>query len=620
MVAKKTWDDICERTLGVLVPALVALCAVFFGGVQNPEFSGLAAVALVLWVIRFWANRSHRLLFHPVVAPLLLFLAYAAYRTHQVDVPYPARMELLSLGTAVAVFLLALHNLNRQETTLWSVQILIAVGSLIAAYAVVQSVRQSDHVLWMQQPAGYFRRAGGTFINPNHLAGFLVALFPLAVAQVFVGREKAVPKILMGYAALIMLAGIAVTMSRGGWVAAGVAFVFLFGWMVWRRRELRVALLSCLVIAGIGAYVFLRTVDKARARIDNITASNNIDAGASRMWLWSPAVRMWRDHWQLGVGPAQFDVRFPAYRTPWIQNDPGWTHNEVLNVLVDYGAVGGLIVAVGAGLFIWGVVKTSRFVERGSDLGLKASNRTAFFLGATSGLVGLAVHCLVDFDLHIPAIGLTAALLAGLLASNIRFATERFWISSILPVRLLASAVGLTAAVVLATASWRAGQEAWLLNRAAAAPVITQPVLTTLYQAATLVPDNARTAYEIGENLRRLSFDGGHDWKQTGERSVEWLIRSAQLNPYNARTRLDLARSRHWLGDTNGAAADFDLALRLGTNDVTVANYVAWNWLERGRTNEARQLLDLSLTWDPWGNWMAKHYRSMIPAGPNPAH
>ena len=618
MGAKKTWDEICERALAVLVPGLVALCAVFFGGVQNPEFSLLAALSLVLWVARFWFNRSHRLLFHPVVAPILLFLAYAAYRAHQVDVPYPARMELLSLGTGVAVFLLALHNLNRQETTLWAVHGLIVVGSLIAAYAVVQCVRQSDHVLWLVQPAGYFRRAGGTFVNPNHLAGFLVALFPLAIAQVFVGREKAIPKILNGYAALIMLAGIAVTMSRGGWIAAAVAFVFLFGWMVWRRRELRVALIACLVVAGLGAFIFLRTVEKARARIDNITASNNIDAGASRMWLWSPATRMWRDNWLLGVGPAQFDVRFPAYRTPWIQNDPGWTHNEPLNVLVDYGAVGGLIVIVGLGLLTWGVVKTSRFVERGSDLGLKASNRTAFFLGATSGLVGLAVHCLVDFDLHIPAIGLTAALLAGLLASNIRFATERFWISSILPVRLLASALGLTAAAVLAQTSWQAGREAWLLNRAAQAGLITQPVLATLYEAATVAPDNARTAYEIGENLRRLSFDGGRDWKATGERGVEWLNRSAQLNPYNARTRLDLARTRHWLGDTNGAAADFDRALQLGTNDVTVANFVAWNWLERGRTNDARRLLDLSLTWDPWGNWMAKHYRSLIPPGPTP--
>ena len=608
---KKTWDELLERTLTILVPGLVVLNALLFGGVQNPEFSALAAFGCVLWAARFWLNRSHRLLFHPVVLPLLGFLAYAAYRTQQVDVTYPARMELLALGTTTAVFLLSLNNLQRQETTQWAVAILVTAGTLIAAYAVVQLVRQSDRVLWVAQPAGYVKRAGGTFVNPNHLAGFLVALFPLAVSHLFIGRSKPLPKILFGYASLVMLAGIAVTMSRGGWAAALLAFVFVFSWMLWRRRELRIALLVCLAVVGIGGYVFIHSVDKAWARVENVSAGNNLDGGASRKWLWAPAYRMWQDHQLLGVGPGQFDVRFPAYRPPWIQSDPGWVHNEALNVLVDYGAAGAGIAALGLAAFIWGLVKTSRFVERGSDLGLKASNRTAFFVGATSSLVGLGFHCLVDFDLHIPAIALLAALLCGLLASNLRFATERFWISSILPTRLLATLVLLASAGLLARASWNAGAESWWQNRAVKAEVITDASLDLLVRAATAAPDNSQTAYELGENLRRLSFDGAVGWREQGQRGAEWLLRSAQLNPYNARTRLDLARTRHWLGDTN-AAADFDLALRLGTNDVTVANYGAWNWLERGRTNEARELLDRSLSWDPWGNWMAKHYRSLI--------
>lgn len=619
MPDKKTWDEYLERTLTVLIPGLVAITAILFGGVQNPELSLVAALACFLWAARFWLNRSHRFLFHPVLLPLFGFLGYAAYRAFHVDVPYPARMELLALSSAVVVFLVTLNNLQRQETTQWAVQILVVAGCGIAAYAVVQCVRQSDHVLWMIQPAGYTKRAGGTFINPNHLAGFLVALFPVAITQVFIGRTNPVVRILYGYAALLMLAGIAVTMSRGGWAAAAIAFVFLFSWMLWRRRELRIALLACLVFVGLSGYIFVRSVDKAWARIENVTASNNLDAGASRKWLWEPAVKMWKDHWVTGVGPAQFDVRFPAYRPPWIQSDPGWVHNEPLNLLVDYGAVGAGIAALALAAMAWGVWKTSRFVERGSDLGLKASNRTAFFVGATSGLVGLGLHCLVDFDLHIPAIALLCAVLTGLLASNLRFATERFWISSILPVRIIASILILAAGSTLAWASWNAGRESWWLTRTERAEVITDSFLNSLVRASQAAPDNARTAYEIGENLRRLSFDGGRGWKDLGKRSAEWLNRSAELNPYNARTRIDLARTRHWIGDTNGAAADFDLALKLGTNDVTVANYVAWHWLERGRTNDARALLDLSLTWDPWGNWMAKHYRSKLPDPPKPA-
>ena len=42
---------------------------------------------------------------------------------------------------------------------------------------------------------------------------------------------------------------------------------------------------------------------------------------------------------------------------------------------------------------------------------------------------------------NIPAIGVTASVIAGILVSNTRFATERFWVKSYLPLRLAATAV-----------------------------------------------------------------------------------------------------------------------------------------------------------------------------------
>ena len=102
--------------------------------------------------------------------------------------------------------------------------------------------------------------------------------------------------------------------------------------------------------------LFLHHFDKAQSRIDNVTATDNIDGGASRRWLWEVAVRMWQEHLWLGVGPAQFDVRFPAYRTQFIQLNPGHVHNEYLNVLVDYGLVGALLAATVFGLLLgWGI-------------------------------------------------------------------------------------------------------------------------------------------------------------------------------------------------------------------------------------------------------------------------
>lgn len=618
MWGKSQWDDFCEQAITVLLLVLVAVSAFLFGGTHNPEVYAFALLALPCWLARLWLSKGHRLLLHPVLWPALAFFGYAVWRATQVEVTYPARMELLDLAVPGLVFLLALHNLNRQETMLWVTHVLAAVGGLIAAYAVVQILRQSDQVLWLKQPAVYVKRAGGTFINPNHLAAFLVTIFPLSMAQVFLGRGKPVAKVLHGYCALVMLAGVAVTMSRGGWAAAFLGLVLFLGWMLWRRRELRLPL-AILVVVLLGAgLLFAQSFEKARARIENVNATDNIDGGASRRWLWEAAVRMWQDHIWFGVGPAQFDVRFPAYRSQHIQLNPGWVHNEYLNVLVDYGLAGALLVALTAGAFIWGVARTSKYVERGSGLGWKASNRAAFFVGASVGLAALAFHCLVDFNLHVPAIAMLAALLAALLASNIRFATERFWLSSRPWNRILLTVAGLAALCWLTPTVVRAGRERFYLNRVANASTINNRLIEDLQAAVRFAPDNPRSAYEIGENLRRASFTGSSGWQAQAKLATQWLARSSVLDPHNARTFLDLARARHWLDDTNGAAADFDLAQKLGPKDVNLANFVAWNWLERGRTNEAKALLKDSLTWDPWGNWMAKGFMADIEAAEKP--
>ena len=89
-------------------------------------------------------------------------------------------------------------------------------------------------------------------------------------------------------------------------------------------------------------------------------------------------------------------------------------------------------LALAAGLvlaaLVWSVVASSRYVERSSgDLAVRGSNRTAVFLGAWVGLLGLGVHCIVDFDLHVPGIAVTASLVTALLAACVRYSTERFW-------------------------------------------------------------------------------------------------------------------------------------------------------------------------------------------------
>ncbi|HAB19591.1 MAG TPA: hypothetical protein DCE44_24560, partial [Verrucomicrobiales bacterium] len=516
----------------------------------------------------------------------------------------------LVFALVAIVFLVALTNLYRQEPTQWITHALVVLGTVVAAYACYQAVTGSTWVLGVRQPPQYIRRASGTFINPNHLAGFLSLLLPLAVAQVFVGRTRPLAKILHGYAALVMMAGVAVSMSRGGWVAAGLGLVALFAWLGWRRRELRIPVVVALAVIVAGGYFFFRQSEKARARIENIATDGNQDSGMGRAVLWKPALAMWRDHHWWGVGPAQYDVRFPQYRTPRTQLTPGWVHNEYLNLLTDYGLVGTVLAGLTVAALVLGVVRSLKYVERGSgDLGSRSSNRTAFFLGASVGLGALGAHCLVDFDLHIPGIAVTATLVSALLAAHIRFATERFWFTLKAPGRGLLTIAAAGAWFWMLPVALAFGREAAALNRIAQARAVTPQLINDLEVAARQMPDNSRTAYELGENLRRLSFQGEAAWQDYAVRAVEWLQRAAQLNRYDARTQLALGQTYRWLNDPAKADAAFARAFQLGPNDVVVANTLAWYALQQGHPEDARKLAEDSLSWQGWSNELAQEIR-----------
>jgi len=607
---REEWDEFCEHAVVAVVLALITVGAVAFGGIRGSELAlmaGLAAIALGLWTVRLWVGRSPRLLLHPMLLPGLAFVGYAAWRAATTEVTYPARRELLLLVIVAIVFLVALNNLYRQEPTQWVTHALVTLGMLVAAYAIIQWVSSSTRVLWLQQPAQYLKRAGGTFINPNHLAGFLCLLMPLAVAQVFVGRGSAISKVLHGYAAVVMLGGIAVSMSRGGWTTAALALLALFTWLGWRRRELRIPVAVALVVVLSAGWLFLDRSEKARARIENISRDGNQDSGLGRGVLWRPAWAMWRDQPWLGVGPGQFNDRFPQYRTPRNQLSPGWVHNEYLNLLTDYGLAGAGLAALTLLALGWGSYRSLKYVERGAgDLGTRSSNRTAFFLGSTIGLGALAAHCVVDFDLHIPAIAVAAGLVTALLAAHLRHATERFWFTPNWVVRLTLTLAALGTLYWMGPVAVAFGREGIALNRIVAANQVTPALVADLELAARQMPDNSRTAFELGENLRRLSFQGGDSWRKLAVGAAQWLELAAKLNRFDARTQLALGQTYRWLNDPEKADAAFQRAYLLGPNDMFISTTLAWYALQQGKPEDARRFAAQSLEWQWWSNDLAR--------------
>ena len=613
---RETLDHWCERSILGLVLGILIFGPLAMGAVDAPEFTvlqGLTVAVMLVWALRLWISPKPQLLWPPLSWVVLAFAALAIGRYLTADIEYVARPEMIQVLMYAFLFFAIVNNLYRQE----SVQIvsftLIFLAMGISCYGVYQFLTHSNRVWDYVSP--YLGRASGTYISPNNFAGFLEMLLPLATACVLVGRMKPVVRILLGYSALVMLAGMAVTFSRGGWVAVAVALLVLLGTLIFHRNHWLPALLLLFVLAGGGTIFVTNYLSKTLSymhRVGTPGQTAELDL-AIRLDIWTAAEQMWRDHFWWGVGPAHYDYRFREYRPESVQMSPDRVHNDYLNLLADWGAAGGIIVLAGMATFGAGLRKTWKYVRPAeNDFGRGMSNRFAFFLGASAGLFALAIHSVVDFNLHIPANAILGVTLLALLSSNLRFATERHWLGARLPVKMLATLALVAGVAYLSCQGWRREHEAVWLARAEQSPVYSPAQAANLKKAFDVELMNFETAYNIGEAYRVQSFDGGQNYEDLAKTAMQWYTRGMKLNPHDGYNYLRCGMCLDWLDKHDEAGPYFNRADALDPNGYYTAANVGWHYVQVGNYAAARPWLERSLRLDWNGNDMARFYLDTV--------
>jgi O-antigen ligase len=615
---RDTLDYWCERGILGLVLGILVFGPLAMGAVDTLEFlviQGLTVAVMLVWALRLWVSPKPRLLWPPLGWMVLAFAALAVGRCLTADIEYVARLEMIQVLMYAFLFFAIVNNLYRQE----SVQIisftLIFLAMGISCFAVYQFLTHSNRVWDYVSP--YLGRATGTYISPNNFAGFLELLLPLAVACVLVGRMKPVVRILLGYSALVMLAGMVVTFSRGGWVAVAVALLVLLGTLFFHRNHRLPAFLLLVALIGGGAFFTANYLSRTLSYISRVEVETLQDKPENilnfRTGMWATAEQMWQDHFWWGVGPAHYDYRFREYRPESIQMSPDRAHNDYLNLLADWGATGGIIVLAGMVTFGAGLRKTWRYVRPPeNDFGRGMSNRFAFFLGASAGLFALAVHSVVDFNLHIPANAILGVTLLALLSSNLRFATERHWLGARLPVKMIATFALVAGVVYLSCQGWRRGQEAVWLARAEQSPNFSTQRAAALNAAFEFEPKNFETTYNIGECFRTQSFDGGQNYEALAKTAMQWYARGMQLNPHDGYNYLRYGMCLDWLEKHDEAGPYFNRADALDPNGYYTEANIGWHYVQAGDYAAARPWLERSLRLDGSGNDIARFYLDTV--------
>jgi O-antigen ligase len=604
-------DGWCERGIIALMLAILAFGPLATGAVRTLEFlilQALTVAALLLWVARLWLRPKPTFLMPPLGWAVLAFAAYAVFRYSTAEIEYVARLELIRVLVCTAIFFVVINNLHRQETVNLVAFVMVFLAMAVALYGLYQFFT-GDNRVWHFQNVYKFR-ATGTYINPNHFAGFLEMLLPLGIAYTLVGRMKPLLRILLGYASLVLLAGIALSVSRGGWIATGLALILFFTVLLLHRGFRIPAAVALVVLLAGGAYAVTKsTLFKERA--EN-TVKEIKTREYSRYQLWVPALKLWQEDRWLGIGPDHFNQRFRSVRPQEIQMQPDRVHNDYLNVLVDWG-IAGLVLVLGAlAVITYGVMRMWRHVGGvAADLGNRRTNRFAFVLGASFGLVAMLVHSTTDFNMHIPGNAILAVTLLALLASHQRFASESYWTGAGRPLCVAVTIMVLAGVAFLTGAGIRRAQAYYWNERAARLPSFSPAAAAAWEKAFAVEPKDFEAAYQIGECHRLWSWEGGDNYEALARKAMEWFERGAKLNPYDAHFPLRYGMCLDWIGQRDKSWPYYSRAEELDPNGYFTVAHIGWHFIQTEDYAAARPWFErsLHLKWD--GNPIAENYLAL---------
>ncbi len=441
-------------TLIVIEPAFGLYAAVLSVPVQDlvqlPAGLTVTQAVVVLafgaWLLRVLAYPERNVELR-LLAPWLVFLATQLLSI--IFTSYSTTEGLLQFARWLAAFLAFVLTIGTITSAwrAWGLLLTLLVGPGIAAlYGLFQFVVPSSAPASFLILSGRFARASATFGKPNPFAGYLNMAWPLALALAvyFVAqwlqtrthtkqhvqtlhsksqtaRERLsiaaprfstfgswFPAMLFAGFALLLLAGLFASYSRGGWIGAiaGLGVLAVVG----GRRTATAAgfvVVLGLLIGLLGAFSALPPAFTDRL----VTITNNLrifDAGevaitddnfaiVERMAHWQAGWRMYYQYPFFGVGSGNFNPAYPDFFVaPWSISQ-GHAHNYYIHTLAESGIFG----LLGYLLLIVAMLREALLIRRR----LRGTAWGAAMVGVCGIIAAVAAHNIFE-NLHVLNLGI----------------------------------------------------------------------------------------------------------------------------------------------------------------------------------------------------------------------
>ena len=352
------------------------------------------------------------------LALLAIVLCFAGYQTLFNTIDFNAtRTQLLKTFCLTQMFFLTLVLVDDGKKLKQLALVILISGTFQAAYGSLMTLSGIEYI-WNKPKEAYVGVATGTFVNRNHLAGYLEMSLAVGIGLLLAGMQRSSAptwrswlrnwiEVLLGERALvrlcltIMVIGLILTQSRMGNVAFFVSMSIgcFFGIFAFRRSSRNVARLFISLIAIdillLGIFFGLDDLRKRVERTD-LKEEQRIEVN------YITAKTLISEKRVFGTGLGTWYTSFPEYRTRDITYNYRHAHSDLLQFPYEMG-IGSLLL-----LGLW---LTSMWHVIHAQVRRRSYFYRSIACGCGIGIVSISAHSLTDFNLQVYANSLTFMVL-----------------------------------------------------------------------------------------------------------------------------------------------------------------------------------------------------------------
>lgn len=378
---------------GPFLPLLIVFAGTLPASAPHPSpalaawLGGIIFIALLLSLIGLLGARS-RYFPAPLGKALVLLVGAQCIALVWAIDPRAGVFGILTVSAGCLVLVCCAQALAPLRARRAFVACYLVSGAIAAAAACVLTTSRLPPAMFAYEHG----RASGTFLQPNELAGYMLFLIPLGIAQL--GAPRWLRSIGLA-AAAAGGAALALSVSR-----AAIVSLVLAGALLARRFSVR----TLAAYAAVAAAVLILFATALR------NVAHDPSENASRLAVWSGAARLAQRFALTGVGPLGFHIAYPNFRMPQSSANEVHAHDVPAQILIEDGVLG--LAAFG-----WFVTVVGwQFKRIGRSIAARDRERALLFAALMTGFAASGLQAIVDvvttFWLVVlwPMLGLTLAL------------------------------------------------------------------------------------------------------------------------------------------------------------------------------------------------------------------